>query len=144
MKDDFSNEDNGFFLAACPECVFIPEYPQTFKFDLILADKNYGELEITVNQGLLIHELKGTEEAKEKLDKIAQKYANQPMKHLPIGLDDIVSYPLRDIMDIAEILLESKFKRNGDYQKMSDFIGDIFAPIDHDILYEKTGILFTY
>lgn len=129
------------FAAICPDCLHHLKYPKTFKFDLILADKNYGELEFLVEAGILISQLKGSKEALEKLDQMAKKLDGENMIFLPEPKIDLpFVYPLEDIMSVGEVLgREKSFKINGNYKEMKELICCVYSPVEPKKLYLQTN-----
>ena len=131
----------------CPEAFFQPQYPYIFRFNLILKGVDYGVVKIVVKEGLVISKLSGNKKALEKIEEI--KKANQvrffsvPAEFPPVFIDAPV-YPLSQINQLDCLLKEEGIKKNGDYEKMEDFISHIYSPINTKLLYEKTGIEIQY
>lgn len=124
------------------------QYPYSFKFDLILEGENYGDLEVVVKEGRDIAEIKGAKLALNKLDEI-NKEGSKFFWRVPPDGDRIMHYPVIYVDELASLLghfctfdgENVKFEPNGDFEKMLEFIGHLYHPINTDLLYEKTGIL---
>ena len=133
------------FAKICPEAVFIPEYPQTFKFDLEIDNKNYGWIEIEIREKLDIYEIRGEKTALLKFEKMAREAEGKTFifPRFPFT-ERFFSYPVKDAVSLSEVLMrDEKFKRNKDFLVFADFICNVLNPLNTDILYEKTGIFMT-
>lgn len=126
-----------------PECFFTPQYPYSFKFDLILKGENFGELEIIVKEGLMIEEIKGSEKTLKKLDEIAKKQEGN-FFYLPQRKKRFISYPVKKLNELKWILIYEDFEKNGDFGEIGDFLANTYAPVKTELLYQKTGIEMDY
>ena len=133
------------FAKICPEAVFVPEYPQIFKFDLEVGDKNYGEIEIEIRDELNIYEMRGTKEALQKFEKMAREAEGKTFMFPRFPFTErFFSYPVKDAVSLSEVLMrEEGFKQSEDFFVFADFICNVLNPLNKDILYEKTGIFMT-
>lgn len=133
------------FAKICPEAVFIPTYPQIFKIDLILDNKNYGQIEVEIKEELNLSSVKGTDEVLKKLDEIAKKNKEKFFcNSAELYNETKPKYPLTEAMSFYQVLrLEESFSQKGDFLKLADFICNVLHPINTEILYQKTGIYLT-
>lgn len=151
MKTEDTFDPFADLKKIAPECFFEPKYPYVFKFDLILDGKNYGQLEITVNDFLIISNMKGAETALKKIDEIALKEKGNEWTPYPESGECLLNYPLKTIDEIEFVLgarsdcnRNGLFKINGDFQAMREFIGKVANPVDTASLYKKTGEIIIY
>ena len=136
-----------FFEALCPECYFKPEYPQSFKFDLIIYSKNYGKLEIRVDRGLELSEIKGDKTALEKLEQIGKLQVANKVGYcnLPEPIPVLISYPFKDAIELIVALREGiGFFETPEFKHFHEYMYKCYNPIDEEIFYEKMGVRITY
>lgn len=142
-KLDFNIDPFADIRKLCPECIFTPKYPYVFKFDLILQGVNYGEIEVKVNLGLELSELKGDKRALAIIDKKAKEKKDDYFYQL--GLPIIfMSYPLTKIDQLYRLLEEEGLEINKGCSEMLKLIAKTYTPINAELLYEKTGIEINY
>ena len=133
-----------YFKSLAPECFFTPQYPQNFSFDLVIASKNYGVIEVEIKEDKEISRLTGDKAALKKLEEIGKKQANKTFyRRLSSGAKIFISYPFKDCLELIVALLHEDFKKSKPFDDFHEFIYKVCYPLNKEKFYKKTGIFMT-
>ena len=135
--------DLGYYYKTCPECVFIPSYPQLFKFDLIVGSKNYGKIKIRIDEYIELSAVEGDKTALDKLKEIGKKQAGKAFYYtIPSHKKNFISYPFKNAAELIVALFQGVETENTkELEKLRQFVAKVENPIDTELLYKKTGIV---
>lgn len=142
MKEELIQQPE-LFEDYPPECVFKAEYPQSFKFDLTVGSKNYGEIRIRIDKGIELSTIEGEKNSLAKLEEIGKKQAGKAayVADLVSGERIYISYPFKDAGELVVALRANiGFAENKDFKNFCKFVYKVENPVDYELLYQKTGI----
>lgn len=132
----------GSYYRLCPECIFIPSYPQSFKFDLIVGSKNYGEIRIRIDEDTELSAVEGDKTALNKLEEIGKKQAGKAFYYkIPSKHKNFISYPFKDAGELIVALFQGmETESTKELEKLREFVAKVNTPLDIEMLHQKTGI----